>query len=136
MHQHTIFCHTRGRGLYDITDQINHIIRESTIQQGLCQVFCCHTSASLLITENCDPNVHRDIEMYLSALVQDGDPRFRHTQEGDDDMSAHIRTFLSGESKTIPVSSGSLALGTWQGLYVYEHRYCPQQRRIIATLIT
>ncbi|MDC0534885.1 secondary thiamine-phosphate synthase enzyme YjbQ [Francisellaceae bacterium] len=134
MHQQSTHIQTQGRGFYDITDKIQQIISQQKITTGLCHVFCQHTSASLIITENCDPDVRKDTEGFLSRLVKDGDPCFYHILEGKDDMSAHIRTVLTGESKTIPIIDSELGLGTWQGLYLYEHRYQPHNRKIIVTL--
>lgn len=133
MIQQTISLYTQGRRLYEITDQVQDIVHHSSIQTGIAHVFCQHTSASLIITENCDSDVQYDIEQYLRRLVIDGDHHFRHTQEGDDDMSGHIRTLLTGSSEIIPISDHRLALGTWQGVYLYEHRYQPHQRHIVVT---
>ncbi len=134
MQQESVNIQTKGRGFYDITAKIQKIVNLKNISTGLCHVFCQHTSASLIITENCDPDVRTDTEGFLSRLVQDGDPHFFHNLEGKDDMSAHIRTILTGESKTIPIINSALGLGTWQGLYLYEHRYQPHQRKVIVTL--
>ena len=134
LHQQSIHIQTQGRGFYDITHKIKEIVSKQKIAAGLCHVFCQHTSASLIITENCDPDVRKDTEGFLSRLVLDGDPHFYHTLEGKDDMSAHIRSVLTGESKTIPIIDSQLGLGTWQGLYLYEHRYQAHQRKVIVTL--
>ncbi len=130
--QHSISVQTNGRATIDITDQVAALA--STIRQGLCHVFIHHTSASLIITENADSDVRYDLENYISKLVQDGDPAYRHDQEGDDDMAAHIRSVLTQTEVTIPVNNGRLALGTWQGLYLWEHRYQAHRRRLTITL--
>jgi len=125
---------TNGRGLYEITDQLSTTVADSLIQTGLCHCFIRHTSASLLITENADPDVLADLEDYFSRQVPDGDPRFRHAAEGPDDMPAHIRSIWTGSSHTIPVQAGRPALGTWQGLYLWEHRSRPHRRQVLFTV--
>jgi len=126
---------TSGRGTYDISREINHIIQKSGIRTGLCSLFIQHTSASLIITENADSAVRHDIETVLQRLAPDGDPEYRHDYEGDDDMSAHIRCILTNDSLTVPVSNGRTALGTWQGIYLYEHRTSRFNRKIVVTVI-
>jgi secondary thiamine-phosphate synthase enzyme len=121
---------TRGRGLYEITDQVSGWLSEKGFQQGLLTLHLRHTSASLLIQENADPDVQRDLEKFFARLVPDGDPLYVHTIEGEDDMPAHVRTALTAVNLSIPVSSGQLALGTWQGIYVWEHRHSPHSRAI------
>jgi|TARA_B100000315_G_scaffold56204_1_gene50423 secondary thiamine-phosphate synthase enzyme len=101
---------------------------------GLCHIFISHTSASLAITENADPRVHDDLESFLARLVPDGDPRYTHTSEGDDDMPAHIRTVVTDTALTVPISDAQLVLGTWQGIYLWEHRFRPQERRVVLTI--
>ena len=123
---------TSGRGTYDITRAVQHAI---SVREGLATVFVQHTSASLVICENADPDVRRDLETFLGYLVRDGDTMFVHTAEGDDDMPAHIRTVLTQTSIGIPIIDGKLGLGTWQGLYLYEHRTLPHQRRITITVL-
>jgi secondary thiamine-phosphate synthase enzyme len=118
------------RGLTPITDQVRRAVAAADVREGLCVVFIRHTSASLVIQENADPAVCRDLEAFLSRLVKDGDPLFTHTAEGDDDMSAHVKAALTRTSESIPVSGGQLVLGTWQGLYVWEHREARQQREV------
>lgn len=133
IHQAIFSVPTRRRGPIEISDRVAEIISASGIQTGLCQVFCQHTSASLLITENADPTVLRDLEGHLQRQVPDGDPEYAHDQEGPDDMSAHIRSVLTGPGLTIPVSRGRLALGTWQGLFLWEHRTQSHQRTLVVT---
>jgi secondary thiamine-phosphate synthase enzyme len=126
--------HTRGRGFYEITSQIDGEVHNSGIQQGLVTLHLQHTSASLLIQENADPEVRRDLERFFSRLIPDGDRIFRHTSEGEDDMPAHVRTTLTAVNLSIPIVSGRLALGTWQGIYLWEHRVDPHTRRIVVHL--
>lgn len=132
-HEFTIA--TRGRGLYDFTQDVAAWTRKHAFQKGLVTLFLRHTSASLLIQENADPDVRRDLEEFFSRLVVDGDPRFQHVIEGTDDMPAHIRTALTSVSLTIPVQGGRLALGTWQGVYLWEHRHSPHSRQVAAHFI-
>jgi secondary thiamine-phosphate synthase enzyme len=122
---------TRGRGLREFTAEVTRWIAENEFSDGLLTLHLRHTSASLLIQENADPDVRLDLDAFFARLVRDGDPLFRHTVEGDDDMSAHIRTALTAVSLSIPVQTGRLALGTWQGIYVWEHRLRPHTRRIV-----
>jgi secondary thiamine-phosphate synthase enzyme len=119
---------TRGRGFTDITGEVQRTVSAARVQTGLCTLLLKHTSASLLIQENADPDVRRDLESFFSRLVPDGDPIFVHTSEGDDDMSAHVRTALTTVNLSIPVDGGRLCLGTWQGIYLWEHRGAPHQR--------
>lgn len=132
--QRTLTLNTRGRGTYDITAQLQGVVGASGIERGLCHLFLQHTSASLVICENADPTVRGDMERYLSRLVVDGDPLFEHTLEGDDDMAAHIRTVLTQVDMTLPIVDQRCALGTWQGIYLYEHRYQPHTRHVVVTL--
>lgn len=134
MHQSDLTIETRGRDTLDITGHIAREVSASGIETGLCHIFLQHTSASLLINENADPDVRRDLETFFSDLVPDGDSRFTHRAEGADDMSAHVRLALTHSDLTIPVSNGRLALGTWQGIFLWEHRYRPHQRHIIVTI--
>jgi len=122
------------RGTYNITDKVNQLVQKSGINCGLCHVFLQHTSASLIITENADPTVREDIEYWMKKTIQDGDPNYRHNYEGDDDMSGHIRCMITDTSQTIPVSTGQLNLGIWQGLFLYEHRTGRFDRKIVITL--
>lgn len=132
--QQTITLQTEGRSIIDITDRIEQLLRVSGIEQGLCHVFLHHTSASLIITENADSNVLRDLESYIARLVLDGDPAYLHDQEGADDMAAHIRSVLTQSEVTVPIQRGRLALGTWQGLFLWEHRYLAHRRNLTVTL--
>ena len=132
---HEFILATRGRGFQDFTDEVSAWIRQNNFQSGLLTLFLRHTSASLLIQENADPEVRRDFERFFAHLVPDGDPLFRHVDEGDDDMPAHIRSALTTVNLTIPVHDGNLALGTWQGIYLWEHRIAPHRRQIIAHFI-
>jgi secondary thiamine-phosphate synthase enzyme len=121
---------TRGRGLYEFTDEAAGWVAKNNFKNGLLTLHLRHTSASLLIQENADPDVRRDLEHFFSRLVRDGDPLFIHTAEGEDDMPAHIRTALTTVNLSIPLHQGRLALGTWQGIYVWEHRRAPHARRV------
>jgi secondary thiamine-phosphate synthase enzyme len=134
MHQVDINLPPSRRGLHDVTGLIDEAIRASGVKTGLCHLFLQHTSASLVVQENADPAVLRDLETWMSEAVRDGDSRFEHHDEGPDDMSAHVRSALTHVDLTIPVRGGRLALGTWQALYLYEHRTRPHQRRLIATI--
>lgn len=125
---------TRGRGTYDMTREVVQAVRESGISTGLCHIFVRHTSASLVLCENADPTVRRDLEAFMSRLVPDGDPLFDHTQEGPDDMPAHVRSILTKMDLTVPVSGGRCSLGTWQGIYLYEHRIHPHHRQVTLTV--
>jgi secondary thiamine-phosphate synthase enzyme len=132
--QLTIEVPTRGRGMSDITGQLDAAARESGIRTGILHAFIQHTSASLVISENADPAVHRDLERFLGRVAPDGDPMFEHDAEGPDDMPAHVRTMLTSSAVSIPVTGGRLALGAWQGIYVYEHRTAPHRRRVVVTV--
>lgn len=134
--QESFQINTLGRNTIEITKQIEHIVQKSAIETGLCQVFTHHTSASLIFCENADPDVQRDLDVFMAGLVIDGDSRFIHTLEGNDDMPAHIRTILTNPNLSAPISNGQLALGTWQGIFLWEHRYAPHQRKITVTLIS
>lgn len=126
---------TRGRGTYDITREIARAVEEARVREGLATVWIHHTSASLIVCENADPSVRHDLEAFLARLVPDGDRIFSHTAEGDDDMPAHVRSVLTQTSIGIPVADGNLALGTWQGLYLWEHRTSPHDRRLTVTIV-
>lgn len=126
---------TRGRGFYEITDKVQELLAGTGMKTGLLTLHLQHTSASLLIQENADPEVRRDFERFFERLAPDGDPLFQHTTEGDDDMPAHIRTALTAVNLGIPFVSGRLSLGTWQGLYLWEHRTHAHRRRVTLHVI-
>jgi secondary thiamine-phosphate synthase enzyme len=126
---------TEVRGTYDVTKRVGEIVAASHVREGLATVFIHHTSASLIICENADPSVRSDLERFIAKLVRDGDPMFEHDDEGPDDMPAHVRTVLTQTSIGIPIERGVLALGTWQGLYLWEHRTAPHRRRITVTIL-
>lgn len=134
-HQQQLGFDTQGRGTREITAQINEVIAASGVRTGICQLFILHTSASLLLTENADPQVRQDLETFLADLAPDGDRRFVHDDEGPDDMPAHVRTVLTESSLTVPVSNGRMALGTWQGIFLYEHRTSGHARKVMVTVI-
>lgn len=121
----------RGQGLHEFTDQVQAAVRESGVKEGLCTLFIQHTSASLLVQENADPSAKRDLERWLNRLVPEGDPFYTHDTEGPDDMPAHIKTALTQTNLSIPITGGRLALGTWQGIYLWEHRHSGATRRVI-----
>ena len=125
---------TRGRGTYRITQEIQGYVAESGVATGSAQIFVHHTSASLLLCENADPEVRADLERFMARLVPDGDPLFQHNDEGPDDMPAHVRTLLGGSSLSVPVTDGRCALGTWQGIYLWEHRTAAHRRHLTVTV--
>ncbi len=127
---HELTVVTRGRGLYEFTGEVEHWIRKSDFRDGLVTLHLQHTSASLLVQENASPEVRRDFEKFFERLVPDGDPLFEHTLEGEDDMPAHVRTALTTVNLSIPVRHGKMALGTWQGLFLWEHRRHGHSRRV------
>lgn len=135
MNQYSLTVRTKGRGLTDITARVAELV-DGTLSAGcgLAHIFVNHTSASLVIQENADPDVRRDLDAFFERLVPDGDPLFSHVDEGPDDMSAHIRSVLTATHLTVPVTDGRLALGTWQGIYLWEHRTHPHARRITITV--
>ena len=135
LEQTTLEFRTRGRGTTEITAEVQRAVTASRIRRGLCTVFLQHTSASLILCENADPDVRRDLETLLARLAPDGDPAYIHDTEGADDMAAHARSILTSSSFTIPVAGGRLALGTWQGLYLYEHRTAPHSRSVVVTVM-
>lgn len=126
---------TEGRGTYEITAKVQEIASGSAADIGLCHVFLHHTSASLILCENADPAVRQDLETFMSRIVPDGDPQLRHTAEGPDDMPAHVRTVLTTSDLSIPLRDGRCDLGTWQGIYVWEHRSSPHRRRVTVTIL-
>jgi len=125
---------TKGRGTHDLSADVQRVVSSSGIDTGMCHVFICHTSASLMLCENADPAVMRDLETFMSRQVPDGDPMFTHRSEGPDDMPAHVRSILTQSDLNIPVVNGRCALGTWQGVYLWEHRHAPHSRRVIVTV--
>jgi secondary thiamine-phosphate synthase enzyme len=133
--QHELVIETGDRSFYEFTGRIEALVRETGLRTGLATIHLQHTSASLLIQENADPEVRRDLERFFARLVPDGDPLFRHTAEGEDDMPAHIRTALTAVNLSIPIVDGTLALGTWQGVYLWEHRTRPHSRRVTVHLL-
>ncbi len=133
--QQTFEAATRARGIVDVGEQVAAIVQQSGIRTGLCQVFVHHTSASLVLTENADPDVHRDLEAWMQRAVPDGDALYRHTMEGPDDMSAHVRSMLTQSGISVPVGDGRCLFGTWQGIYLWEHRTAGHTRRMTVTVI-
>ena len=133
--QQTLEIRTRGRGTTEITADIARLVRASGVKTGIVQVFVQHTSCSVMITENADSAVRDDLETLAKRWVPDADPAYRHDTEGDDDMAAHARSVLSGSSVTVPVGNGELLLGTWQGIYLWEHRTGAQARRVVVTVV-
>ena len=135
VYQQQLRYSTPGRGTSDISRDVAEVIRSSGIKQGICQVFIHHTSASLILCENADPTVRTDLETFMKRIIPDGDSMFRHIDEGPDDMPAHVRTVLTQGTLSIPVSGGRDTLGTWQGIYLWEHRTHPHSRRVTVTVI-
>ena len=133
-YQQKITVQTKARGAYDVTALVAQHVADSAVRCGSCQVFIRHTSASLIISENADPDVIRDLEAWMTRAVPDGDPLFVHTAEGPDDMPAHVRSVLTQTSLQLPVIDGRLGLGTWQGIYVWEHRNAPHRRELVVTI--
>jgi secondary thiamine-phosphate synthase enzyme len=134
MFQTEIDVTTKGRGTYELTARVADAVRSAHVTTGLCHVFTTHTSASLMICENADADVRRDLETFMADLAPDGDPRFVHTAEGPDDMPAHVRSILTTSDLTIPIKDGELARGTWQGVYLWEHRHHGHRRRVLVTI--
>ena len=132
--QQELHVATGGRGTYDLSSDIQRLVAESGVSAGLCSIFIRHTSASLMLCENADPDVMRDMETFMSSVVPDGDAMFTHTAEGPDDMPAHVRSVLTQSDLNLPVIDGRCALGTWQGIYLWEHRHAPHSRRVIVTV--
>ncbi|MBI5434874.1 MAG: YjbQ family protein [Planctomycetes bacterium] len=130
-HQESLEVRTPGRGAIDLSRELARIVATSGVRSGLAVVFCAHTSASLLIQENADPAVRRDLLAWLERLAPDGDPRYEHSDEGPDDMAAHLRSSLGRSSESIPIVAGTLVLGRWQALYLVEHRTAPHRRRVV-----
>lgn len=134
-HIESITIATHGRGLYEFTQEVARLVDGAKLRTGLVTLFVQHTSASLLIQENADPEVRRDLDRFFARLAPDGDPIFRHTVEGEDDMPAHVRSALTAVSLGIPIADGQMVLGTWQGIYLWEHRLIPHHRRVTVHLV-
>jgi len=134
-HQVSIQIRSRGRGLAEITSEVEAVVARAGIDTGICHVFVRHTSASLVIQENADPSARRDLESYFDRIAPENDPEYLHTTEGPDDMPAHLKSALTSTSEQIPVAGGRLCLGTWQGLYLFEHRRRSASRRLIVHVI-
>ena len=135
MPQQSFTVRTHARAFEDVTAQVDAIVRATGVETGVCSVFLRHTSASLLICENADPAVRRDLERFMRRVAPDGAAEYEHDAEGPDDMPAHIRSTLAGSSLTLPIGDGRLMLGTWQGVYVWEHRTSPHDREVVVTVI-
>jgi secondary thiamine-phosphate synthase enzyme len=135
-HAEIVTFSTRRRGTTEITEEVQRVVHESKIDRGLCTVFVHHTSASLIVCENAEPEVRRDLERFFARLIPDGDPLLRHTDEGPDDMPAHIRSIITQTSLSLPVDGGRCDLGTWQGIYLWEHRTRPHRRRVTVSVLT
>lgn len=135
VHQATLTLHTSGQGTQEITDAVAREVTRSGLKAGVVTVFCQHTSCSLVIMENADPTARHDLEDWLNRLVPEDDPHFEHTQEGADDMPSHIKMALTRTSECVPFHEGRLLLGTWQGIFLWEHRRAPHTRRIVVTVI-
>ncbi len=135
VYRENLTIETRGRGTIELTRRIQDVAGRSGVVRGLCNVFLLHTSASLIVCENADPTVRRDLETFAARLVPDGDPAFIHDLEGPDDMPAHIRTILTQSSLCLPVEGGRCELGTWQGVFLWEHRSQPHRRRLLITVL-
>ncbi len=132
---HEVTIPTKGRGFYEFTREVERLVADAGLKTGLATLHVQHTSASLLIQENADPEVRRDLERFFSRICPDGDPLFRHTCEGEDDMPAHVRTAITAVNLSIPIARGAMALGTWQGIYLWEHRTHPHRRTIVVHLL-
>ncbi len=135
VHQTTFTVRTRGKGTHEITDEVSRALRQSKMQSGVATVFCQHTSCSLVLMENADPSARRDLERWLDRLVPENDPHFTHTLEGPDDMPSHIKMALTRSSESIPFADGQLLLGTWQGIFLWEHRAASHTRSIVLTFV-
>ncbi|AOS44579.1 hypothetical protein Verru16b_01642 [Lacunisphaera limnophila] len=135
VHQTTLTIRTKGAGTYEFTDEVARALRASGLAQGVATVFCPHTSCSLVLMENADPSARRDLEAWLDRLVPPTDPHFTHTLEGPDDMPSHIKMALTRTSETIPFADGELLLGTWQGIFLWEHRRAAHTRNIVLSFL-
>ncbi len=131
MHQDEIVVPTSGRGMVEVSEAVRGVVRAAGVTTGLCVVYCRHTSCSLVIQENADPSARRDLEDWLERLAPEGDPRYTHTAEGPDDMPSHLRAAVTKTQETIPVRDGGLVLGTWQGIFLAEHRARPHRRTLV-----
>lgn len=134
IYQDSFQIRTQGRGSYLVSGEIEDRLQAAGIKTGICQIFVHHTSASLMLCENADPEVRADLERFMARLVPDGDPLFRHIDEGPDDMPAHVRSILTGQTLSLPVAAGRADLGVWQGIYLWEHRAAAHQRRLTVTV--
>ena len=134
VHQATLSVSTARQGLHEITERVVTEVQRSGIMGGTVAVFCQHTSCSLVIMENADPSARRDLEAWLNRLVREDDPDFTHTLEGADDMPSHIKMALTRSSETVPIAAGRLLLGTWQGIFLWEHRHAPHHRHVVVTI--
>jgi secondary thiamine-phosphate synthase enzyme len=135
VHSTELSVDTPRRSTTDVTRQVAAVVAESGVRSGLCNLFIQHTSASLMICENADPTVRSDLEAFMARLVADGDGLFEHTAEGPDDMPAHVRSVLTQTSISVPITAGRMALGTWQGIYLWEHRHRGHRRRVTVTVV-
>ena len=135
VHQATLTIRTSGKGTHEITEQVAREVQRSGLERGIVTVFCQHTSCSLVIMENADPSARSDLEAWLDRLVPEDDPHFEHTLEGADDMPSHIKMALTRTSETIPVAQGRMQLGTWQGIFLWEHRRASHSRHVIVTVL-
>lgn len=134
--QSPLVISTKGQGLYNISAEVERLVTQSGIITGLCNVFLQHTSCSLIIQENADPSARADLEAWMARLAPEHDPRYTHTLEGPDDMPAHLRSAVTRTSEQLPIDGGALGLGTWQGLYLWEHRRAPQRRSLLVTFLS
>ena len=134
LHQATLTIPTPAQGTHEITEAVVREVQRSRIRSGMVSVFCQHTSCSLVIMENADPSARSDLEAWLNRLVPENDPHFEHTMEGPDDMPSHIKMALTRTSETVPIADGNMLLGTWQGIYLWEHRRAAHSRRIVVTV--
>ena len=132
----TLQISTHGKGLHDITEAVRAQLRDWNVSEGMCFLFIQHTSASLVISENWDPTARADLETFMERIVPEGEQWYTHTLEGDDDATSHIRTMLTDTSLTVPVDAGNLSLGTWQGIYVFEHRFRPHRRKVLMRVLS
>jgi len=133
--QESLIVPTRGKGTYEITEHVWELVTKSGVQNGLVNIFVCHTSASLVLYENADPTARADLHQWFERLVPEDDPGLSHTDEGPDDSTSHLRMALTRSSETIPIRAGHLSLGTWQGIFLFEHRRAPHRRRVEITII-